>query len=154
MKRLDRYVALFAGCSLLLASCNKTQPTSAPAAATQPAASAKPKELLVGKWQGADPGKESEKLEITADGKISGDAGGFAYNGKYKWVEDDAVIQYEVKPDLGSIRQVKCKVKVGKDDLTLEIVDAQSRTDDGAQWQHEADDKARIGTVEKYKRQP
>ena len=153
MKLSESCLLLFS-CSVLLASCNKAEPTKAPPAATQPSASAKPKELIVGKWAGADPGKESEKLELSADGTISGDSGGFKYNGKYKWVEDDAVIQYEVKPDLGNLRMVKCKVKVGKDDLTLEVVDAQSRADESSKWQREADDKGRIGQIEKYKRQP
>jgi hypothetical protein len=153
--KLEGCIALFFACSLLLlTSCSKPAPTSAPAAATQPSATAKPKELLIGKWQGADPGKDSEKLEFAADGTISGDAGGFKYTGKYKWMEDDNIVQYEVKPDLGSLRLVKCKVKVSKDDLSLEILDAQSRADDTAKWQHEADDKARVGSVEKYKRQP
>lgn len=152
MKLFHCCIALFACASLLLTSCGKSEPTSAPAAASQPSATLKPKELLVGKWQRTEPGKESEKLEFAADGTISGDTG-LKSSGKYKWVEDDNVIEYEVKTDFGQ-EYAKCKVKVGKDDLTLDIVDAKSRPDENAKWQHEANDKERIGQVEKYKRLP
>lgn len=153
MKFFHCCIAVFACCSLLLTSCGKSNPTSAPATPTQPAAARKPKELIVAKWQRADPGKESEKLEFAADGTISSESGGFKSNGKYKWIEDDAVIEYEMKPDLGNLQYAKCKVTVSKDELTLDIVDAKSRPNESAKWQHEADDKARIG-VEKYKRLP
>jgi len=154
MKRFHGCIALFAGASLLLTSCGKSAPTSEPAPATQPSASAKPKELIVGKWQRADPGKESEKLEFAADGAISGDPGGFGENkGKYKFVDDDT-FEYEWKTALGQFEYAKCTVKVGKDELVLQILDAKSRPDEAAKWQREANDKARIEQMEKYKRLP
>jgi hypothetical protein len=149
MKRFHCCLALFAGASLLLTSCGKSAPSSAPAVATQPPAAAKPKELIVGKWQG----KESEKLEFAPDGAISLDSSGFQNNGKYKFVDDDT-LEYEWKTALGRFENVKCKVKVSKDELALDIVDVKSRMDESAQWQHEANDKARMGQTEKYKRLP
>lgn len=145
-------LVLFACVSLMLASCGKSATTSAPAPPSQPSATAKPKELIVGKWQRSEPGKEAEKLEFAPDGTISGGSE-FKFKGKYKWLEEPDTLEYEVKPDVINWQYAKCKVKVSKDELTLDIVEAKSRADENAKWQTEADDRARIGQ-EKYKRQP
>jgi hypothetical protein len=141
--------------ALTLASCSKSEPTKPPAAPPTQAqsTSSKPKDLVVGKWQRTDPGKTDEKMELTADGTISGDSGGFPYKGKYTFV-DENTIQYELKPDLGDQMLTKCKVKVTKDELTLDIVDAKTRAKDDAKWQSDDNSKARISQVEKYKRVP
>src|SRR5262249_50657310 len=119
--------------ALALASCSKSEPTKPPPAGStqQPATSDKPKDLIVGKWQRSDPGKTDEKMELAADLTISGDSGGFPYKGKYTFV-DENTIQYELKPDLGDQILTKCKVKVTKDELTLNIVDAKTRAKDDA----------------------
>lgn len=150
---LSRWTTLLFAClSLPLAACSSAKPTSAPAAPSQAAASSNPKELIVKKWQRSDAGKEAEKIEFAADGSVSGDLGGIGYKGKYKFVDNETV-EATITPDLGMQMQTKYKVKVGADELTLTIDDAKSRKDDTSPWQKEADDRARVGTTEKYKRQ-
>ena len=144
---------LLAALVLSLAACSSSQPTKAPSAPTQPAASVNPKELIAKKWQRTDAGKETEKVEFAADGTFSGDSGGFPYKGKYRFLDNDT-IECELKPDLGPQQYNKCTVKVTADELTLKIVDAKSRKDDTSPWQKEANDRARIDQVERYKRQP
>lgn len=145
---------LLACLTLSLAACSSSQPTKTSVGPTQPSASAKPKELIVAKWQRTDPGKEKEVLEVSPDGKITVGEPGLAFEGKYKFLDDDTM-EYEVKPSFGKQQYGKFKVKVSKDELTLQLTDAKSRDDDAGKWQKNADDDARMANpTEKYKRQP
>ncbi|MBY0528440.1 MAG: hypothetical protein K2R98_33925 [Gemmataceae bacterium] len=128
-----------------LASCSGNKTAPAPATTGPQITPTKPQELIIGKWQRADPGKEKDSLEFAAEGKIkSGD-----YAGTYKFL-DDQTIEYEIVPIIG-VQYSKCKVKVTKDELICDVVEAKHKAAEGEPYAVDENDRQRKG-VEKYKR--
>jgi hypothetical protein len=153
MKLTHGLMLAVAGLTFTLAACTsatKTEPGAAPPSKAQ-ATPTKPQELILGKWQRTDPGKDKETLEFAADGNIKTGNGADSYEGKYKFL-DDGTIEYEIVPIIG-MQYSKCKIKVGKDELTCDVVEAKHKAAETEPWAVDENDRQRKG-VEKYKRMP
>jgi hypothetical protein len=140
------------GCmAFALTSCSGSKAPTVPEA--KPPAPVKvetnPRVLILGKWVPTQPGREAETVEFAKDGTLSSPG---LSPGKYKFL-DDQTIEYEKKLVFDQ-QLTKAKVKVDKDTLTLDIVDAKSRTEDGAAWEPKPNDLERKGKQEKFKRAP
>ncbi len=137
--------------AVALTSCSgsKAPPTTAPAAAPPVKAETNPRVLILGKWMRAEPGRESETVEFVKDGTMQTGSG----KGTYKFL-DDTTVEYEEPKLIGGQQYTKAKVKVTQEELVLDVVDAKSRSDEGAAWQPNPDDMERRGKKEKYKRAP
>lgn len=149
---VPRWLTGVIGCAaLVLTSCSGSKTPLSTATAPPPVVKAEtnPRVLILGKWMRAEPGRESETVEFIKDGTMQSASG----KGKYQFL-DDATIEYEEPKLIGGQQWTKAKVKVTQEDLVLDIVDAKSRADDGAELQPNPDDMERRGKQEKFKRAP
>jgi hypothetical protein len=146
MTRLSWFTLAFGLLVLPLASCSSSpSPTKAPPSGSQQqGGAASPKELLLGKWQRTDAGKEST-LEFMQGGKMKLDG----TEGTFKFL-DDGTIEYEYSPAF-EVFLSKCKFKVTPAALVLEVVEAKSKPGANEAWTVTAADNQRKGT-EKYKK--
>ncbi len=77
------------------------------------------KELLVGKWTGANRDTKSAlTMDFTKDGKVTREGGGVTMPGTYKWTDNDHV-EIDLTLPTGKSLKEKNKVNVSSDKLTL-----------------------------------
>jgi uncharacterized protein (TIGR03066 family) len=89
---------------------------------------AKPKDLIVGKWEPADDGGKGIVIEFTKDGALRFSYKDQTFDGKYTFLDDDN-IDVELTA-LGQTKKTKMKVKVTKDEL-ITIEDSGGKTKEG-----------------------